>query len=279
MILRRCNLCNKTEFCDCVKFNKFIGADPENKLYKCESCGLIQRFSLPNCSPSADRKLYWGEYSSGTSEINEKMRARLLLFSRLINSGNKSLLDIGCGSGTFVKTALESGWDAWGTELDKEKIDSNRILNINISDSTSSLIKKESFHIVHMSHVLEHVDSPVRFIKEAASYLKPDGYLFIEVPNELFSLTSKCRILLNKQYKSATAYYQHRSFFSKETLGKIVSDHTDLSIIYIKTPFSYYGQPLLKRIFDLIQSFLGFGAIIELLAQKHHIIGKADKMF
>lgn len=279
MIPYHCNLCGKSELCDSVKFNRFIGADPENKLYKCESCGLVQRFSLPDDSHSADRELHWGEYSSGTSEINEKMKNRLLFFSRLINSGNKSLLDIGCGSGSFVKTALESGWDAWGTELDNGKTDSNRILNINISDSTSSVIKKESFDIVHLSHVLEHVDSPVRFIKEAASYLKPGGYLFIEVPNELFSRTNKCRILLNKQYKSATAYYQHRSFFSKQTLRRLVSDYTDSGIIYIKTPFSYYGQPLLKRIFDLIQSFLGFGAIIELLAQKHHIIGKADKMF
>jgi SAM-dependent methyltransferase len=94
------------------------------------------------------------------------------------------LLDVGSGSGGFLRKARDSGWNACGVEPDT----SARALSDKYGfDVRPSLDDWKSdagtFDHVTASHVIEHVHEPDRLLRQIRSMLKPDGTLFIQTPN------------------------------------------------------------------------------------------------
>lgn len=98
------------------------------------------------------------------------------------------LLDIGCGTGAFVKRALEKGFNACGIDFDHKAIEKGKkyfqINNLFAIDV--KLFKNEfpntKFDIITLFQVLEHLEEPLLFIQEAKELLKDDGVLVIGVP-------------------------------------------------------------------------------------------------
>lgn len=92
------------------------------------------------------------------------------------------VLDIGAGTGQFLLTAKQNGWQTIGVEpSDKaRKRASNK--GILFVDSTTQL-QNHSFDVITMWHVLEHVPDLNHQIKELKRLLKPSGTLIIAVPN------------------------------------------------------------------------------------------------
>lgn len=113
---------------------------------------------------------------------------------KLINSfqtEEKTILDIGCGTGDFLKFCQQNNWSVTGIEPNKQaqdlalkklKIGENKIL---IYDRIEILIQKpnEKFDIISMWHVLEHVPNLEAYISFLKQLLKPNGTLIIAVPN------------------------------------------------------------------------------------------------
>ena len=103
----------------------------------------------------------------------------------LINSlqPNKGrILDIGAGTGDFLLTAQENGWQTIGLEP------SPRAKGIAIKKGISFVgdtkeLESHSFDTITMWHVLEHVPDLDAQIKELKRLLKPEGTLIIAVPN------------------------------------------------------------------------------------------------
>lgn len=92
------------------------------------------------------------------------------------------ILDIGAGTGDFLLTAKNDGWDTVGVEP------SERAKNIAIQKGISfvneiSDLQNNSFDVITMWHVLEHVPNLELQIKELKRLLKPTGTLIIAVPN------------------------------------------------------------------------------------------------
>jgi 2-polyprenyl-3-methyl-5-hydroxy-6-metoxy-1,4-benzoquinol methylase len=103
----------------------------------------------------------------------------------LINSlqSNKGrILDIGAGTGDFLTVAKNDGWETIGIEpSDRAKaIAKNK--GVSFVDETSEL-ENQSFDVISMWHVLEHVPDLDTQIKELKRLLKPTGTLIIAVPN------------------------------------------------------------------------------------------------
>jgi 2-polyprenyl-3-methyl-5-hydroxy-6-metoxy-1,4-benzoquinol methylase len=95
----------------------------------------------------------------------------------------KTLLDVGCGTGDFLVKAKKSNWIITGVEpnasarkIAKEKT-SHKILK-DISESNSS-----KYDVITLWHVLEHVPNLTEYISQLKQLLKPDGTLLIAVPN------------------------------------------------------------------------------------------------
>ena len=103
----------------------------------------------------------------------------------LINSHQPSkgqILDIGAGTGEFLAVAGKDGWKTVGVEpSDKAKaIAKNK--GVSFVENTSEL-ESQSFDVISMWHVLEHVPNLDEQIKELKRLLKPTGTLIVAVPN------------------------------------------------------------------------------------------------
>jgi 2-polyprenyl-3-methyl-5-hydroxy-6-metoxy-1,4-benzoquinol methylase len=92
------------------------------------------------------------------------------------------ILDIGAGTGDFLSTAKQNGWQTIGVEpSDKAKAIALK-KGVSFVEQTSEL-ENNSFDLITMWHVLEHVPDLDTQIKELKRLLKPDGTLIIAVPN------------------------------------------------------------------------------------------------
>ena len=58
---------------------------------------------------------------------------------------------------------------------------------VKIDKSFEDLDVSEQFDVVVMCHVLEHVFSPMSFLRKAYSILNKQGIVFVEVPFELYT--------------------------------------------------------------------------------------------
>lgn len=92
------------------------------------------------------------------------------------------LLDIGAGTGDFLAVAKSSGWDTTGIEPSAKAKGIAVAKGVTFEDSLSE-IKDHSFDVITMWHVLEHVPDVEAQITELKRILKPDGVIFIAVPN------------------------------------------------------------------------------------------------
>ncbi len=103
----------------------------------------------------------------------------------LINSfqPNKGkILDIGAGTGDFLLTAQENGWQTIGVEPSPRAKGIAIKKGISFVEDTKEL-ENHSFDVITMWHVLEHVPDLGAQIKELKRLLKADGTLIIAVPN------------------------------------------------------------------------------------------------
>lgn len=104
-----------------------------------------------------------------------------------------TLLDIGCGSGSFLEIAAAMGWHATGLEPDPKAVEvcRSRGLRVYQGDISALDIAPESYDVITMGHVVEHVHDPRDLLAGCFRLLKPGGVLWIETPN-LGSIGGRC---------------------------------------------------------------------------------------
>ncbi|MBU2926764.1 class I SAM-dependent methyltransferase [Winogradskyella psychrotolerans] len=107
---------------------------------------------------------------------------------KLINSfqaESKSLLDIGCGTGDFLETALKDHWEITGIEPNENarQIANSKTNNAVFETEELSKLKPHSFDVITLWHVLEHLPDLEMHTALFKKLLKPNGTLVIAVPN------------------------------------------------------------------------------------------------
>lgn len=103
----------------------------------------------------------------------------------LINSEQPKkgkLLDIGAGTGDFLLTAKNNGWETIGVEPSDRAKNTAKQKGISFVEEISSL-ENNSLDVITMWHVLEHVPDLELQIQELKRLLKPTGTLIVAVPN------------------------------------------------------------------------------------------------
>jgi 2-polyprenyl-3-methyl-5-hydroxy-6-metoxy-1,4-benzoquinol methylase len=96
------------------------------------------------------------------------------------------LLDIGCGEGTFLALAQKKGWEIGGTEVSEYAAGyASDLLKIDIFNGglPEAGFEENTFDVVTMWHVLEHVQNPMSYLSEIRKILKPEGLFILAVPN------------------------------------------------------------------------------------------------
>jgi SAM-dependent methyltransferase len=112
------------------------------------------------------------------------LAARMRIIERHIPRGQ--LLDVGAGRGEFVLAAERAGWAAQGIEpapgLAAHARERGALVQTGYLHDFA-LGRSDSWDVVTMLHVLEHVTDPRTLLQAARPYLKRGGILFVEVPN------------------------------------------------------------------------------------------------
>jgi 2-polyprenyl-3-methyl-5-hydroxy-6-metoxy-1,4-benzoquinol methylase len=103
---------------------------------------------------------------------------------KLINSQSAKgkLLDIGAGTGDFLAVAKNDGWQTVGIEPSAKAKEIAIKKGVNFAPDLASL-ESNSFDIITMWHVLEHVPNLEEYISELKRLIKPTGTIIIAVPN------------------------------------------------------------------------------------------------
>lgn len=231
--LTACNLCGSTEWS-----HLFDETPLENFTFgvvQCLKCGLIATDPIP--SDDFLEKLYSiGSYKentvSGTYCLDEHVSSgdfgfvlnRLRL--QLGEQPGKRLLDVGCGMGAFVKSALEKGWDSYGIEPSPF---ASGIARKEMSDRIQTGFLHEggyaesSFDAVTLWYVLEHVTDPTSILEKAHQLLKPGGMLFIAVPNARYILLRRRLVQLKTGQLGTIHAHEHLYQYTSETLKRLLN--------------------------------------------------------
>lgn len=94
------------------------------------------------------------------------------------------LLEVGVGSGSLLRAARESGFEVQGCDLSERVC---RLVEarhgVPMHRGPLSELAPESFDVVVLNHVLEHVSHPVHFLREVGALLRPGGIAHVRVPN------------------------------------------------------------------------------------------------
>lgn len=139
---------------------------------------------------------------------------------RLLNrwsDGCGKLLEIGSGTGNFLKAADHAGWTVTGVEPDSGARQAAERKGISLYPSLD-LAPKEQVDIIALWHVLEHIPDLERTLMELSARLKPGGILIVALPN--------FRSLDARYYKSNWAGYdvpRHLWHFSRSGIRKLLA--------------------------------------------------------
>ncbi len=103
-----------------------------------------------------------------------------------------ALLDVGCGSGAFLQEWRAAGWSVKGVENNASAAAFARAQGLDVFPGTlhEADFADASFDYIRLNHCLEHLLEPGRLLDKIRALLKPDGKLFLGVPN-LESTTAK----------------------------------------------------------------------------------------
>ena len=112
---------------------------------------------------------------------NIALKNKLNLINKQQSQKGK-ILDIGAGTGDFLLTAKNDGWETVGVEPSDRAKEIAKKKGISFVEQISEL-ENHSFDVITMWHVLEHVPDLQLQIQELKRLLKPTGTLIIAVPN------------------------------------------------------------------------------------------------
>lgn len=226
----RCHVCEGNRF---TVMRQKVRYDIPRVVVRCRRCGFV--FLRPREGSTQDfyeeksyRKKYGPVYqkSSTPREIFEMyypFQEDIVAKIRPILRKDMKVLDVGCSAGHFLAALKGKVAVRVGIELSKrEAAFANRNLGFKVySKQIEELVFPEGpFDLVTALQVLEHVEDPLGFLFHLKRQLKPDGYLYLELPNLNDPLLSCYKV---PGY--ADFYYRepHLSYFTKETLARLLA--------------------------------------------------------
>ena len=235
--IRKCLLCNGDTSKEAFKIDGF-------SYHECSHCDSL--YTKPHLRDGVLDALYsdgtYQVYQDNLVKKGKEIRKGVLeerKFFQIKNFIDKdsvpSLLDIGCGSGTFLDVCKQNGWQVEGVDpspLASKSVFENYNIEVHQGDFNKIKLNK-TFDVVTLWGVLEHMSDPIATIKKVKELLNNDGIFVFEVP----SADCFTREYLKKNNFSPTRYIEsgrHNIFFSKKLIGQIAKN-LNLKIEYLET--------------------------------------------
>jgi len=192
--------------CNCSKIDKIreIKSDvfDDSRLYKnivilkCSRCGHV--FNKLTKKDIDSLMIYYNEeyapsnlsYSCGdrpgsdTKDAGKRYKQLYAFLSRYITKKSK-ILDVGCAMGGFLRFLRKKGYEnLYGIDPIKEYVNASDNENIKVGDVSSVPFESNSFDVVILDQVLEHVFDLKLALSEIKRVLIYGGLCCVSVPNE-----------------------------------------------------------------------------------------------
>jgi len=228
----KCNLCgeNKSELLFKAK-DRFAGEDSlrsppdEFNIVRCCNCGLV--YLNPRPTTESIPSYYPKEYGVKISKLTSVKFRLSHIYRRLFGGDLYSLgslpegrvLDIGCGSGFFLRRLADEEWETHGVDSSPVAIGRATSLGVNafLGKLEEAHFEDEYFDAAVMIHSLEHMHDPLATLIEVHRVMKDQGILIIGVPN-IGSISAK----VFKQFWDGIDTPRHLYCFSPHTLKLIL---------------------------------------------------------
>ena len=178
---------------------------------RCKDCGLVYSKKILN---STGLNKYWSHYESQVHSYDEQaVNRRKIMYkvekNYILNfmSDKKSILDIGCGDGSFMDLFSEEGYSCIGVEYGKEAAEiASQKHKVYLGDFIELEIK-EKFDLIIFRGTIQYMLKPKKYLEKAINLLNDNGMIFItSSPNA----NSFCFKLFKENFSlpvSVTDYY------------------------------------------------------------------------
>lgn len=263
----KCILCDHTDFVRLPYHYCYNGKQID--IVRCKHCKLGTLH--PMLSSDEILSFYDGDYfqhdyhcgvSDGTYVDNiEQMRADFQPTLKLIKKyqPNGDFLEIGCAGGAVLLEAKMAGYTTVGVELSAEMAKwgrDNLGIDIRPGRFEDQQFLNNSFDVVFLGDVIEHLHEPKQVLKEIHRVLKPGGIVALAYPMELNHVVPRIRGLLRIGKQSPYKPY-HLFYYVTNTLGRLleacgfrVEMHNESKMIR--------QSPMLVRIVDSLNAIFTY---------------------
>jgi SAM-dependent methyltransferase len=247
-----CPLCGHQEA-------RLVTKEGEWDIVECFGCAFVFITPVPN---EQFLHLHYQKYLPADEVSIAQWRVMMVeIFQRSLNvieskSNYKrgALLDIGCGYGFFLEKARQKGWRVFGIEpCDHARAYAkSRALAVEAGNLFYQKYVDETFDVVTLFYVLEHLPEPLRYLKEIYRILKPGGVLLVRVPHT----TPIVKIL--KSFGIRNRLYDvpsHLSDFSPRTMAMVL-EKTGFNDIHTFPGGATRPHPLVERMISCSSGLL-----------------------
>ncbi len=233
IVYSSCPNCGDKNIFKALSAKDYTVSGEEFEIWECKNC--TQRFTqnIPG-EESIGRYYQSEEYISHSdtrkgfiNKLYHSVRKRTLTQKKkLIEEATKktagNILDIGAGTGAFLNTMKNAGWNCTGIEPDTTaRKNARELYNIDLKPSKVLFsFPVESFDAITLWHVLEHVHELHKYVEQLKSLLKAEGKLFIAVPNYT-SADAK----IYKEFWAAYDVPRHLYHFSPKAMKVLFEEH------------------------------------------------------
>lgn len=219
-------------------FDYFLTREPFS-IVRCKQCGLLYTTPQPDSESignyyKSDNYLSHNDKKGGLIPFiyNRVKRVNIAYKYKTATTGiaGKRMLDFGCGVGDFISYAKEHGYTVEAADASEaaRKAASEKLNQQVHTPQDIFNMPDNSFDIITLWHVLEHIDTLKEHVEMLNRLLAPNGRLVIALPNY--------RSFDAQYYGGQWAAYdlpRHLCHFNRDTIAAIFAN-TDLKITCIK---------------------------------------------
>jgi 2-polyprenyl-3-methyl-5-hydroxy-6-metoxy-1,4-benzoquinol methylase len=258
-----CPVCGSPGISKILTTKDFTVTNKQFEVFHCVNCQLRFTQNVPDADSigefyKSENYISHSDTSKGlVNRIYQLVRKRATAQKRKLiekvtgrNTGN--LLDIGSGTGYFAAEMQKAGWQVTGLEPDAGARKIAEEVNKIVLTSTDNLFQlpANSFDVITLWHVLEHVHDLKKYVDQFKYLLNEDGRLFIAVPNY-----TSYDAEVYKEYWAAYDVPRHLYHFSPGSM-KYLMESAGLKITGLRPMMfdSYYVSLLSSKYKDSMKA-------------------------
>ncbi len=229
----------------------------QGTVLRCPECGLGMLENIPEKAKifTYYTKFYDEEHSERFHPVLEfAVTLFRLLRVRVVEAfakGKGRLLDVGFGRPIDLALFAQRGWEVHGTQIVPHtvRVAQQRGLQAFLGELPDAKYPTESFDLITIWHVLEHLQEPGSYLADAHRILKPGGQLLIEVPN----FGSPIAQTFGKAWLGLDLPH-HLYHFTPQSLTKLLASH---GFTVVKTKFFSLEQSPFSALQTLLNALTG----------------------